>query len=86
MNCAGGLSKLSSVAAACAAGEPGRHWDGVPARSRPEIMLSTPSYEGSTCKPPARETGRIINVPPMSNHRRTCADVMALDHQADLAA
>src|SRR4051794_5282946 len=29
---------------------------------------------------------RIINVPPMSNHRRTCADVMALDHQASLAA
>src|SRR4051794_1281331 len=29
---------------------------------------------------------RIINVPPMSNHRRTCADVMALDHQARLAA
>jgi hypothetical protein len=24
---------------------------------------------------------RIINVPPLSNHRRTCADVMALDHQ-----
>lgn len=24
---------------------------------------------------------RIINVPPMSNHRRTYADVMALDHQ-----
>jgi hypothetical protein len=33
-------------------------------------------------QPPTRETGRIINVPPMSNHRRTYADVMALDHQA----
>ena len=29
---------------------------------------------------------RILNVPPMSNHRRTFADVMALDHQASLAA
>jgi hypothetical protein len=32
------------------------------------------------------DSGRIINVPPLSNHRRTCADVMALDHQASLAA
>jgi hypothetical protein len=29
---------------------------------------------------------RIINVPPLSNHRRTFACVMALDHQASLAA
>jgi hypothetical protein len=35
-------------------------------------------------QPPAREEDRIINVPPMSNHRRTYADVMALDHQASL--
>ncbi len=36
----------------------------------------------------ARDDGqcRIINVPPLSNHRRTSADVMALDHQASLAA
>jgi len=42
--------------------------------------------ESSTCKPPTRNPGRIINVPPMSNHRRTYADVMALDHQASLTA
>jgi hypothetical protein len=29
---------------------------------------------------------RIINVPPLSNHRRTSADVMALDHRASSAA
>jgi len=34
-------------------------------------------------QPPAREPDRIINVPPMSNHRRTFACVMALDHQAE---
>ncbi len=30
-------------------------------------------------QPPTREAGRIINVPPMSNHRRTFACVVALD-------
>jgi hypothetical protein len=36
-------------------------------------------------QPPTRETGRIINVPPMSNQHRTFADVLVLDHQASLA-
>ncbi len=66
---------------AAALGRTLRHPTACPARSRPEIMLSTPPEEGSTRKPPTRKPGRIINVPPMSNHRRTCADVMALDHR-----
>jgi uncharacterized protein (DUF1499 family) len=33
----------------------------------------------STCKPPTRDPGRIINVPPMSNQHQTFADVLASD-------
>ncbi len=35
--------------------------------------------EGQYCRPARPGPCRIVNVPPMSNHRRTCADEMALD-------
>jgi hypothetical protein len=49
---------------------------GIPAT---RDQLSTPRRTVLAARDEQRH--RIINVPPLSNHRRTCADVMALDHQ-----
>lgn len=56
----------------------------VPGTPAASLIRSTPRravLEGEDS-----QVHRIINVPPMSNHRRTSADVMALDHRASPAA
>jgi len=58
-----------------------RHPTACPTRFCPQVMLSTPPKRRQYLQACDPDSGRIINVPPLSNHRRTCADVMALDHQ-----
>lgn len=71
-------SSLGSALKAACYSRALRHPTACPAPSSLEV--SFPRSEGAVLA--ARDDGqcRIINVPPLSNHRRTCADVMALDH------
>ena len=53
-----------------------RHPTACPTGPRPGIMLST-LRRAVLAGPRPETTGRIINVPPMSNQHRTCAGVLA---------